>query len=163
MIGVGALYGIRHMSSVGAQGSAQNVPQVEDIALSEDSATNAVESEAPKESTEQQADLTEEEMRNTVKFEHGAFTMSKDAEGILTTGLPVIFTNTSDTDWRYTFEVTAYNLNHDVVGTPDFALLIEVPAGESVEYTVFEYLNEDVADLFNQEGITFEISKITQA
>ena len=135
----------------------EQVPNTEEYApAAETSSTGDVEaSETVK--------LSPEELRETISFEYGQFETGEDATGLLTTGLPITLTNTSDQSWVYNITIQAYNVNGDKVGDPDYLLMMTVEPGETIETMVFEYMTQKEADVLAQDGITFDITDITNA
>lgn len=128
-------------------------PPVEDVS-SLNSDDNIVEA------TSKVSDMSHEELRETISFEYGQFTVSKNDSGILSTSLPILLTNTSDQPWVYNIAVRAYNMNGEETGHTDYMYMVRLHPGETVEASMFELMVEDDANLLSQEGITFDIVEI---
>lgn len=118
------------------------------------------ENATPEQTDTETEELSLEELKSRVTFSHGEFQVGKDEAGILRTGLPVTLTNTSDETWTYDITIQAFNTNGDQVGDADFILMAQVAPGETLEFTVFEYITQEEADILAQEGIVFDIANI---
>lgn len=115
---------------------------------------------SPEKDVDSASTLSLDELKETVEFTHTNFSVSTDEAGILRTGLSVTLANTTDSTWTYDITIQAYNTNGDKVGDPDFILMTQVAPDEPVEYTLFEYITKEEADILSQEGMTFKIDDI---
>lgn len=101
-------------------------------------------------------EATDDVLANDLEVEFGTFEGVEDEYGLVESGLPVTFTNTSDEPLTFDIDVDAVAPDGTVVDS-DWAYTEELAPGESVVVDAFEYVGAD--DLEALRTATFEITQ----
>ncbi|SKC51335.1 FxLYD domain-containing protein [Krasilnikoviella flava] len=103
-------------------------------------------------------DATEQVLAEDVSVEIGDFTAEEDEFGLVTTGLPVTLTNTSDETQSFMVTIDALDESGNRVAQ-DIAYSNELAAGQSEKVDLFQFVER--GDLDAMRSATFEVVEAT--